>query len=331
MLSSACPVCRFLAAVLKIRFSSASGEVAVQDLLTQVMLLLGGEGSGTRGHIDPAAALTYAYGVALPGKPLDPTAVLAVWLFVSPEVFTQLPLLRQLLWCVQHLLLARAVAAAQQKLDAAKAAVPNSSDKPSRSGRVPAAVREAKEALDAAEAALEAHDTLWQQHKQAWDRQQQQQAAQAAGDASPEAAAAAGGASQAAAAAAAGGPSQAASGGFANALTAEEEGWLASMFSYCFLTADEMQQVQAALGDRYAVLLQQRGGQGVSVPIGWMHWVFNLMPCIKIAWEVARAEELAAAAVMQRRLRCKTVGQALDYLCLVPSALRELLAWTRFM
>jgi hypothetical protein len=320
--------------VLKIRFSSASGEVAVQDLLTQVMLLLGGEGSGTRGHIDPAAALTYAYGVALPDKPLDPSAVLAVWLFVSPEVFTQPPLLRQLLWCVQHLMLARAVAAAQQKLDAVKAAVPNSSDKPSRSGRVPVAVREAKEELDAAEAALEQHDTQWEKHKQAWELQQQQQAAQAAGDASPEAAAAAGSASQAAAAAAAGGPSQAAAAaaaGVANALTAEEEGWLASLFSYCFLTADEMQQVQEALGDRYAVLLEQRGGQGVSVPIGWMHWVFNLMPCIKIAWEVARAEQLAAAAVMQRRLRCKTVGQALDYLCLVPSALRELLAWRRFM
>lgn len=62
---------------------------------TQVLLLTGGKGTCTHGHIDPAGAVTWAWGLG--PEPLVEAQVLAYWLFVSPTVFQDLALLVVLL------------------------------------------------------------------------------------------------------------------------------------------------------------------------------------------------------------------------------------------
>lgn len=37
-------------------------------------------------------------------------------------------------------------------------------------------------------------------------------------------------------------------------------------------------------GETYAVRIQQYAGELVHVPAGWLHWVVNNRPCIKVAW-----------------------------------------------
>jgi hypothetical protein len=285
--------CTFMAAVLKIRTSASSGDVAVHDILTQVLLLLGAEGTGTRGHLDPAAALTYAFGLTKPGgQGFNASTPLATWFFVSPEVFTSLPLLRQLLWVLQHLLLARTVTAAQQQLAAVTEAAESS--KPLRSKDPAKAVQDTEQKLAEAQASLAVFDERWQQLKQQWEQEGQAPAA-------------------------------------ADELTGEEQRWLATLLENSTLNPQEISAVQQELGERHALVLQQRAGQGVSVPVGWMHWVFNMAPCLKIAWEVVRPQHMALAVQMQQRLRCKAHGLANDYLGLVPHAVRELTCWSHFM
>jgi JmjC domain, hydroxylase len=54
------------------------------------------------------------------------------------------------------------------------------------------------------------------------------------------------------------------------------------------------QQLRAATGDEQAVVVvEQRAGQRVSVPPGWMHTVINLLPCVKLAWDHQVPENLA--------------------------------------
>jgi hypothetical protein len=62
-----------------------------------------------------------------------------------------------------------------------------------------------------------------------------------------------------------------------------------------------------------------------------MHWVFNLLPCIKVAWEVVRPQHMAGAGLMQRHLRSRALGLASDYLALVPTAAKEIIRWLQFL
>lgn len=259
-------------------------------LLAQALLLLGGEGTGTRGHLDPAAAVTYAIGLVPPGqKQWDPATPLASWLFISPDVFADTALLRSLLWVLQHLKHQRAAAGAAQHLAAMQG----------KRGRPIAARRAAQQAV-VAEA--EAFSQRWQQQKQQWEEQPQRQQQQGGcGDSDSE------------------------------QLTAEEQEWLTSLLLYSRLDPGEMAAVQAELGGQYAVVLVQRAGEGVWVPVGWMHWVHNSRPCIKCAWEVVRPQALAGCVLMHRRLRCRAHGLANDYLGLVQGAVRELAAWRHFL
>lgn len=254
-------------------------------LLAQALLLLGGEGTGTRGHLDPAAAVTYAIGLVPPGqKQWDPATPLATWLFISPDVFADSALLRRLLWVLQHLKHQRAAACAAQQLATMQG----------KEGRPIAARRAAQQAVVAD---AEAFHERWQQQKQQWEQRQQQGSCEDSDE----------------------------------PLTAEEQEWLTSLLLYNRLDPGEMAAVQAELGGQYAVVLVQRAGEGVCVPVGWMHWVHNSRPCIKCAWEVVRPQALAGCVLMHRRLRCRAHGLANDYLGLVPGAVRELLAWRHFL
>jgi len=282
--------CRLLSAALRIRFSKAAGELALQDLCTQGLLLLGGAGTGTRAHIDLAAALTYAFAVIMDGQPMQPQAVLARWLFISPEVFVRLPLFRKLLWLLQRLYRQRAVDACQQQLAELKQAAASTA-RPRR-GRAAAAV--------SAEAAR-AEAALQQAQEELADLMQQQQAAAVVDPAGT------------------------------SALSTQEQDWLQDMLTDSRLSPAEMQVVAVELGAPYAVLLDQRAGEGVSVAVGWMHWVSNLLPCIKVAWELVRPEQMAMAVQMQRALRCRAQLLPSDYLAIAAGAVNELLLWRRFV
>jgi hypothetical protein len=312
----------FLAAVLRTQLSGAVGQVAVHDLLTQVLVLLGGEGTGTRGHLDPAAALTFAYALLQARQQEQPDEPVADWLFISPAVFRQLHMLRKLLWTLQDIQLDRAVKSAKQALEAPEAAKA-AAGKQGKGSRKSKAQLAAAAALEQAEADRRAFATrLKQQEAREEQRQRQRQQRRLRRRASVD---------PAAAAAAAGGAAEAPAGSEEDCLTAEEQRWLTSLLLFSSLDSDEMLWVHLELGPKYSLMLSQGPGQGVSVPVGWMHWVVNLRPCIKVAWEVVRPQHMAGAGLMQRLLRSRALGLAPDYLALVPTAARQLRRCRQFL
>uniref|UniRef100_A0A383V7E7 JmjC domain-containing protein n=1 Tax=Tetradesmus obliquus TaxID=3088 RepID=A0A383V7E7_TETOB len=68
------------------------------------------------------------------------------------------------------------------------------------------------------------------------------------------------------------------------------------------LSLTMMHHVLEKMG-KHAKLVEQKAGQGVWVPPGWLHWVFNNQACFKIAYEVCPTTHAAACCYMQRRVR----------------------------
>ena len=270
---------KFLAQALAVRFSQHAGQPLPHSLIKAGLLLIGGQGTGTHGHLDPAAALTVAYALLPSDQQCQQEAVLAAWLFVSPVVFTRLPLLLKLLALQQLLLSERDVAAAAQQAASAE-------DDKTRAG--PAARRAAQQAQAAAAAKRAYH----QQQYAALVQQQQQQPGGAAATES---------------------------------LSSDEQASLQVLLQGYKLTPAEMGMIEKEMGKEYAVVLEQRAGVGVSVPVGWLHWVVNVRPCIKVAWELARPQHIAGAVQMHRHVRCKMAGLPLDYMALAATAVKELL------
>jgi hypothetical protein len=90
----------------------------------------------------------------------------------------------------------------------------------------------------------------------------------------------------------------------------------------------DMREVEI-LGREHVVLIYQRAGEGVNVKVGWMHAVCNLLPCVKIAFEVLRPEDAVGAVQMQRYLRCMCNDLPDDYMCIMQVVVDELLDWSK--
>jgi hypothetical protein len=60
-----------------------------------------------------------------------------------------------------------------------------------------------------------------------------------------------------------------------------------------------------------------------------MHFVTNLRPCFKIAFEVLRPTDAAGVLQMQRYLRCVCPNLPVDYMRTVQHVVKELLAWAK--
>jgi hypothetical protein len=50
------------------------------------------------------------------------------------------------------------------------------------------------------------------------------------------------------------------------------------------LTKKELGALKKSIGEG-VVYIYQHAGQGVHVPVGWMHYVRNLQPCVKMAFD----------------------------------------------
>uniref|UniRef100_A0A383WM06 JmjC domain-containing protein n=1 Tax=Tetradesmus obliquus TaxID=3088 RepID=A0A383WM06_TETOB len=92
-----------------------------------------------------------------------------------------------------------------------------------------------------------------------------------------------------------------------------------------------MLDVARFMGSQHAVLLDQYAGEGVSVKAGWMHWVANLQPCIKIAFEVLRPQDAAGVLQMQRYMRCVCPKHGDDCMRSVQHVAAELLEWAKVL
>jgi hypothetical protein len=64
---------------------------------------------------------------------------------------------------------------------------------------------------------------------------------------------------------------------------------------------------------------------------GWMHFMTNLQPCIKIAFEVLRPQDAAGVLQMQRYLRCACPKLGDDYMRTGQHVVAELLVWAKAM
>lgn len=67
------------------------------------------------------------------------------------------------------------------------------------------------------------------------------------------------------------------------------------------------------------VVLQQRAGERVYVPPGWVHQVTNLRTCLKLAWDTYDVEHFPAYVLLQKEL-APLFGAAMapDYMGFLP-------------
>lgn len=68
----------------------------------------------------------------------------------------------------------------------------------------------------------------------------------------------------------------------------------------------------------------------LQVREGWLHWVFNTAPCVKIAMEVLRPEAAAACLQMQRLVRGNFQHKQEGYKAVSSRVWDTLLAWHRW-
>ncbi len=67
-----------------------------------------------------------------------------------------------------------------------------------------------------------------------------------------------------------------------------------------------------------------------QVAEGWLHWVFNTHPCVKVAMEVLRPQAAAACMQMQRLLRSNFDQGQEAYMRVSCRVWEALLAWHRW-
>jgi len=70
-----------------------------------------------------------------------------------------------------------------------------------------------------------------------------------------------------------------------------------------------------AHGSANVIILLQEPGHLVSIPPGWYHWVLNLRPNIKVAWDPTEPKRMHEYLVVWRDIVCGRIGPAMpaDY------------------
>ena len=63
------------------------------------------------------------------------------------------------------------------------------------------------------------------------------------------------------------------------------------------MTPNEMEETQVAMGydssgRPYMPIIYQWSGDVITIPPGWLHCVFNLQPCLKIAFDYFEPHQL---------------------------------------
>jgi hypothetical protein len=59
-------------------------------------------------------------------------------------------------------------------------------------------------------------------------------------------------------------------------------------------------------------ILEQKPGDMVAIPPGWYHWVLNLHPNIKVAWDPTDTSLLHQYILVWRDIVCGTIGEAMN-------------------
>ena len=80
-----------------------------------------------------------------------------------------------------------------------------------------------------------------------------------------------------------------------------------------------------------AVRVEQRAGDKVVVPRGWIHWVVTVRPCVKVAWEVMEPDHLADYVLIWRDitphlLTHPELAVADDYMATLPTVFDSIIA-----
>jgi hypothetical protein len=205
--------------------------------IVELSLLLVGmlPGTSTPGHIDPTAAVTYAFALTDDSTTQQELQqqlqlVLTRWLFISPAVFTRVSMLRQLLWLLDDQR-QRQKHAKKCEQDLAKARVSAAAQHASKR-RAEAAAEELHAAEQAVQLAKPVQSAVLLQ-------QRLQEAVQQQWRAPP-----------------------------VDRLAVQEERQLEQLLGGWRLSADAMQEVAAFLVSDHAVLADQCAGEGVSVKVG---------------------------------------------------------------
>ena len=62
-------------------------------------------------------------------------------------------------------------------------------------------------------------------------------------------------------------------------------------------------------------IIAQEAGTVVTIPPGWVHWVYNLRPCMKVAWDPTDPTLLHKYELAWREIVGKHIGAAMpvDY------------------
>ena len=68
------------------------------------------------------------------------------------------------------------------------------------------------------------------------------------------------------------------------------------------------------VGIARAIVVQQYHGMRLHVMPGWGHYVLNLQPCVKLAWDVVHADRLHLYAANWKRNMCKLRENIPDYI-----------------
>jgi hypothetical protein len=224
-----------LATALRLRFSKHSScDRLLSNRIVELSLLLVGmlPGTDTPGHIDPAAAVTYAFALAVDGaRPSQLRQqlqqVLARWLFISPAVFADVQQLKRLLWLLEDQRQRQNhVKKCEQELVKAKAAA--AMQYPSKRRAEADDLQAAQKAVKAAQAVLSA-EQLERRMREAVKQQRRNTPV--------------------------------------GRLTLQEEKQLEQLLSGWRLSGDAMQEVAAFMGREHALLVDQRAGEGVSIQV----------------------------------------------------------------
>ncbi|KAF6257224.1 hypothetical protein COO60DRAFT_31227 [Scenedesmus sp. NREL 46B-D3] len=251
------------------------GSMLTYMITRQVVFLVGAADSWTAGHVDPAAAIAFAWVL----QTSDMTAAereqrlnkpLAAWLFISPSVFQDTSMLNKLLDALrQHgtvkdlAVLAAAGKPAQgakttSRQQRSKQAAKQQQQQKKNSNRK---VQPLQQQLNKKKEQQQQQEK--QKHNQSDRTKQQQQQSD------------------------------------------RQHTWDALVDQRVELDVAGMSAVACELGE-HAHVVEQKAGQGVWVPPGWLHWVYNSDSCFKITFDLpyyARRSMLPHAAARALQLR----------------------------
>ena len=84
---------------------------------------------------------------------------------------------------------------------------------------------------------------------------------------------------------------------------------------------------RARNGHSKVQIIAQEAGTLVSIPLGWYHWVLNLRPCMKVAWDPTDPTLLHQYLLVWRDIISGQVGPAMpaDYACTMSALMQAVL------